>query len=225
MRGAARIFFARRACQRGSLFAKLLKMPGLVRDKQPDVSAATPSTAETSAWSEVTKLADESFRVRLGGSFGQGWLASLCRGLAAQNISIERAHAMRTRNSSWIAEFTARALPGAPLPESVPYLGLAARAVAPDGQPLSLDRFELEACYDGTLKLAFEAQDALGLLGTLLEKLAGLGLYPVEMHIETLTQRVSDVLWLCAAEGGAPGDLARAALERMLKLAVRLPRA
>jgi hypothetical protein len=201
-------------------------MPDFVRDQQPEVSAGTTtSSAQTPAWSEVTKLSEDSFRVRLGGSFGQGWLASLCRGLAAQNISIERAHAMRTRNLSWIAEFTARSLAGAPLPESVPYLMLAASPVAPDGQPLNLDRYELEPCYDGTLKLSFEAQDALGLLGTLLAKLAALGLYPVEMHIETQTQRALDMLWLSTADGGAPGDILRAALERVLKQALQLPRA
>jgi hypothetical protein len=201
-------------------------MPDLVRHQQPEVPAGTTtSSAQTPAWSEVTKLSEDSFRVRLGGSFGQGWLASLCRGLAAQNISIERAHAMRTRNLSWIAEFTARSLAGAPLPESVPYLMLAASPVAHEGQPLSLDRYELESCYDGTLKLSFEAQDALGLLGTLLEKLAALGLYPVEMHIETQTQRALDMLWLSTADGGAPGDLLRAALERVLKQALRSPRA
>jgi hypothetical protein len=199
-------------------------MPDLVRDQKPDVPApTTTSSVQTPAWSEVTKLPDACFRVRLGGSFGQGWLASLCRGLAVQSISIERAHAMRTRNLSWIAEFTARALPGAPRPESVPYLVLAASPVAPDGQPLSLDRYELEPCYDGTLKLSFEAQDSLGLLGTLLEKLAALGLYPIEMHIETHARRASDILWLSTATGGAPGDLASEALERVLKQALRLP--
>jgi hypothetical protein len=201
-------------------------MPDLLRDPKPEMSAGTAaSSAQTPAWSEVTRLAEDCFRVRLGGSFGQGWLASLCRGLAAQSISIERAHAMRTRNLSWIAEFTARALAGAPQPEGVPYLVLAATPVAPESEPLNLDRYQLECCYDGTLKLSFEAQDTLGLLGKLLEKLAALGLYPVEMHIETQTQRASDTLWLSTAEGGMPGDLSRAALERVLDQAVRLPRA
>jgi hypothetical protein len=197
-------------------------MPDFVRDQKPVLPAVmTTSAVQVPAWSEVTSLSDDTFRVRLGGSFGQGWLASLCRGLAAQSISIERAHAMRMRNLSWIAEFTARALTGAPMPESVPYLVLAASPVAPDGQPFGLDRYELEACYDGTLRLAFEAQDTLGLLGALLEKLVALGLYPVEMHIETQTQRALDMLWLSTADGGAPGDLVRAALERVLKASLR----
>src|SRR5688572_12238539 len=75
--------------------------------------ALVAASAQSPAWSEVTRLSDGSFRVRLGGSFGQGWLASLCRGLADKRISIERAHAMRTRNLAWIAEFTALPLEGA----------------------------------------------------------------------------------------------------------------
>jgi hypothetical protein len=196
-------------------------MSVLARDEDSDVpTAKTLSSAPQQAWSEVTRLADSGLRVRLGGSFGQGWLASLCKGLAAQNISIERAHAMRTRNLSWIAEFTARALPGAPTPEAVPYLELAASPAQRDGRPLCLDRYEVESCYDSTLRLSFEAQDTLGLLGALLEKLLSLGLYPVEMHIDTHTQRATDTLWLCAADGARPSDIARAALERVLRAAL-----
>lgn len=181
--------------------------------------------AQTPAWSEVTKLSDDSFRVRLGGSFGQGWLASLCCGLAAQRINIERAHAMRTRNLSWIAEFTAVALPGAADPDSVPYLALATSPISPYAKPMRLTEYALESCYDGTLKLALEAQDSLGLLGAVLEKLAALGLYPVEMHIETQTARAEDTLWLCTADGGMPSEALRDALERALKSAIALPRA
>lgn len=174
--------------------------------------ALLAASAQSPAWSEVTRLSDGSFRVRLGGSFGQGWLASLCRGLADKRISIDRAHAMRTRNLAWIAEFTALPLEGAEDPDRVPYLALAATPVVLDGQPLSLVRYEVEDCFDGTLKLAFEAKDALGLLGTLLAKLAGLGLYPVEMHIDTQTDIASDTLWLGTADGGSPAPEQRDAL-------------
>jgi hypothetical protein len=170
------------------------------------------ASAQSPAWSEVTRLSDGSFRVRLGGSFGQGWLASLCRGLADQRISIERAHAMRTRNLSWIAEFTALPLEGAADPDRVPYLVLAATPVVLDGPPLKLARYEVESSFDGTLKLAFEARDALGLLGALLAKLAALGLYPVEMHIDTQTDIASDTLWLSTADGASPAPGLRDAL-------------
>ncbi|HEX6240345.1 MAG TPA: hypothetical protein VFZ61_05610 [Polyangiales bacterium] len=179
-----------------------------------DMSETIPNvtSAQSPAWSEVTRISDGSFRVRLGGSFGQGWLASLCRGLADQRISIERAHAMRTRNLSWIAEFTARPLAGAADPDRVPYLALAATPIVVDGQPLRLVQYSVEPCFDGTLKLAFEARDTLGLLGALLAKLAHLGLYPVEMHIDTQTDIACDTLWLGTADGGSPAPELRNAL-------------
>jgi hypothetical protein len=175
-----------------------------------------PSSAQSPAWSEVTRHSDGSFRVRLGGSFGQGWLASLCRGLADKRISIERAHAMRTRNLSWIAEFTALPLEGAADPDHVPYLALAVTPIELDGLPPKLVSYEVEPSFDGTLKLAFQAQDALGLLGTLLARLAGLGLYPVEMHIDTQTDIASDTLWLSTADGESPSPEMRTVLCGML---------
>jgi hypothetical protein len=176
------------------------------------------SVSQAPAWSEVTRLSDGSFRVRLGGSFGQGWLASLCCGLATRRISIERAHAMRTRNLSWIAEFTALILEGADDPDRVPYLALAATPVQLDGQALQLASYQMEPCFDGTLKLAIEARDTLGLLGTLLDKLATLGLYPIEMHIETTQSDVAcDALWLSTADGGSPSSELTRSLEQMLR--------
>lgn len=174
------------------------------------------------AWSEVTRQSDGTFRVRLSGSFGQGWLSSLCCGLATRRISIERAHAMRTRSLSWIAEFTALLLEGAEDPDRVPYLALAATPVALDAQALVLESYQIEPCFDGTLKLSIEARDTLGLLGTLLDKLASLGLYPIEMHIETTPSDVAcDALWLATADGGTPSSELTRALEQMLRAALR----
>lgn len=178
------------------------------------------AVSQAPAWSEVTRHSDGSFRVRLSGSFGQGWLASLCCGLAARRISIERAHAMRTRNLSWIAEFTALELEGADDPDRVPYLALAATPVALDAQPLRLGSYRVEPCFDGTLKVSIEARDTLGLLGTLLDKLASLGLYPIEMHIETTPSDVAcDALWLSTADGGTPSSELTRDLEQMLRAA------
>lgn len=165
------------------------------------------------AWSELTRLSDGSFRVRLGGLFGPGWLASLCRGLAERRISIERAHAMRTRNLSWIAEFTALPLEGAEDPDRIAYLALANAPCTADDRPLRLRSFDVEACFDGTLKLSFEARDGLGLLGALLARLESMALYPVEMHIETQTEVACDTLWLCTTDGASPSGTLRAQLE------------
>jgi hypothetical protein len=202
-------------------------MADTAHDDSPRLSDDLPSPdgaqakSQAPAWSEVTRHSDGTFRVRLGGSFGQGWLASLCCGLATRRISIERAHAMRTRNLSWIAEFTALSVEGADDPDRVPYLALATTPAALDGKPLRLARYEIEPCFDGTLKLSIEARDTLGLLGSLLDKLASLGLYPIEMHIETTPSDVAcDALWLSTADGGSPSSELTSNLVQMLESAL-----
>jgi hypothetical protein len=195
---------------------------GHAKDVSTPPSATLGTTvSQAPAWSEVTRLSDGSFRVRLGGSFGQGWLASLCCGLAKRRISIERAHAMRTRNLSWIAEFSALLLEGGEDPDRVPYVALATTPVTLDEQALRLDSYRIEPCFDGTLKLSVEARDTLGLLGSLLDKLASLGLYPIEMHIETTPSDLAcDALWLSTADGGSPSSELTRSLEQMLQSAL-----
>ena len=70
--------------------------------------------------------------------------------------------------------------------------------------------------YGGTLMLTLEAPDSLGLLGSLLTRLALLGLVPVELHIETKAGRAYDSLWLGATGGGPPSDDARDAVAQVL---------
>jgi UTP:GlnB (protein PII) uridylyltransferase len=89
------------------------------------------------------------------------------------------------------------ALPGAPALISLPILQLIAAEV-PDPGALELDSYELTAstAHGGTLHLTIDARDSLGLLGALLQQLAQLTLYPIEMHIETQAGRAQDALWL-----------------------------
>lgn len=174
------------------------------------------------AWSDVTALGDSCFRIRLGGTFGSAWLARLCRGLASQRISIERAHAMRAPNRAWSAELHVRCLPGAPDPSSLPILQLIAAEV-PDPGPLELDSYELTAstAHGGTLHLSIGAPDGLGLLGSLLAQLGKLTLYPIEMHIETQDGRAQDSLWLYTDQAPLPSGDLQQALERTLTGSLR----
>ncbi|HKP58411.1 MAG TPA: hypothetical protein VJV78_16915 [Polyangiales bacterium] len=174
------------------------------------------------AWSDVTALGDSCFRIRLGGTFGSAWLARLCRGLASQRISIERAHAMRAPNRAWSAELHVRCLAGAPEPSSLPILQLIAAEV-PDPGPLELDSYELTAstAHGGTLHLSIGAPDGLGLLGSLLAQLGKLTLYPIEMHIETQDGRAQDSLWLYTDQAPLPSGDLQEALERTLSDSLR----
>jgi hypothetical protein len=148
-------------------------------DNRRPLSHSFPPSAPP--WSEVAELGEGTFRIRLGGSFAPQWLANLCRGLAERKLSIDRAHALRARNLSWLAELHVTALPGAPNPTNLPYIALTERNDDADTPPLSLSHYELveSADHGGTLRLTLEADDTLGLLGALLAQLALLVLAPI----------------------------------------------
>ena len=177
------------------------------------------ATARGDAWSETTELAPASFRVRLGGPFRGAWLAHLSGRLAAQRLSIDQIHARCEPDDIWIAELHLACLPGSSDP-----LGIDFPSLAEPGDP-TRTAFELTTyrlvdsdAYGGSLMLTLEAPDSLGLLGALLGSLSQLGLFPVELHIETREGRAYDSLWLAAAGGAPPpaalGDQARRLLDR-----------
>jgi hypothetical protein len=180
------------------------------------------------AWSEVTQTSERGYRIRLEGAFGPSWIASLCAELADRNLSIDRAHAMRTPNQTWVAELNVEVVPGeagqaATDPLSIPYVELA-EAGAPDASdPLALSRFEIEetTAHGGTLKLTIEGEDSLGLLGSLLSQLAMLFLFPIEMHIETREGRAYDSFWLGTVGATSPGPRVRDSLDRVLRRATK----
>jgi hypothetical protein len=156
--------------------------------------------------------------VRLGGLFHTAWMASLCNRLAEVDISIDHMHARLAHESSWIAELHVVAREGGADPKAISFLELTDGSDLEPPNPLRLDTYRVieSRSFGGTLALSFEARDALGLLGSLLASLASLGLYPVEMHIETRADRVYDCLWLWTAEGAAPSADTRMALETLL---------
>jgi hypothetical protein len=86
-----------------------------------------------------------------------------------------------------------------------------------------LDSYEVAETADhgGTLRLTLEAEDALGLLGSLLDELAQLSLFPLEVHIETRASRAYDCLWLAAKGRTPPSTGAKEALQRVLASSTR----
>ena len=170
------------------------------------------------AWSEATGLDSERFRVRLGGPFLGAWLAHLCCRLAEQQISIDHDHARLGADRIWIAELHLLALSAAPDPLAIDYSALAEAPYMTTKPVFAIDSYRLleSRDYDGCLMLTLEAADSLGLLGSLLTRLALLGLVPVELHIETRAGRAYDSLWLCAAEGGSPTGDASEAVRQVL---------
>jgi hypothetical protein len=175
-------------------------------------------TRRGEAWSEITRLDRTAFRFRIGGPFRGAWLATLSHRLAERHISIDHTHARLSGDETWIAEFHLLALPGAPDLLSADYIALAEAPSAAPASAFELDSYRLieSRDYGGTLMLTLEADDSLGLLGSLLGALAELGLHPLELHIETRGARAYDSLWLAAAGGAPPPATAREAAEQLL---------
>jgi len=163
-------------------------------------------TRHGEAWSEATKLRPSSFRVRLGGLFRGAWLAHLSCRLAERQISIDHVHARLNADYVWMAELHLIAPSEAPDPLRVDYAALAEETDMSTQPVFVIDGYRLleSRDYGGTLMLTLEAPDSLGLLGSLLTRLALLGLVPVELHIETKAGRAYDSLWLHAADGTPP---------------------
>jgi hypothetical protein len=128
-------------------------------------------------------------------------------------VSIDQLHGKRGHEGSWVAELHVLSLDGASDPQSIPYIELAT-AAAPCGSAggaLKLASYTLVRSndYGGTLLLQFEAEDNLGLLGSVCAALAAVSLYPIEVHVETRNGRAYDALWLTAAGGEVPSLDAR----------------
>jgi hypothetical protein len=190
------------------------------------IDASTTFSRNGAAWSEVTQLSDDEFRIRLGGMLRAGWMVGVCNGLAGERLSINRAHARRlTHDGTWIAELHVIATPGASDPLQIRYVDFADVADVPVGTPLQLNSYQLLESPDhgGTLRLTFAAPDAVGLLGSLLAAFASLSLLPVEMHIETRDQQAHDCLWLASmgtSGSSRPNDSERRALDALLRRSV-----
>ncbi len=199
-----------------------------VHDATRSMAPAGPAThfaRKGTAWSEVGDLDAGRARIRLGGLFRTAWMAALCRGLADEQISIDHAHARIGHDGAWIVELNVLALADAKQPASLDLISLAEREMPIEAQAVRLARYELADSRDQSaqLLLSIEAQDSLGLLGSLLVSLAQLGLFPLEMHIETRAGRALDSLWLGTVDGRAPASTTKAALETYLTQCVKGP--
>jgi len=98
-------------------------------------------------------------------------------------------------------------------------LGLA-RLKAREGfsTPLRVGRFALQSALEhaGSLRLSVEARDRIGFLAALLRRLAYFSLFPVEMRLDTESDRIADELWLRAGGDRTPSTTTREALARAL---------
>jgi hypothetical protein len=168
---------------------------------------------------EVAPGKGGTFRVWLEGSFPTSWFGSLSLGLARANIGIVSGVARRTGPRRWTAAMVVRPQSGAAHPERVDYLALAhQRHPLGTAVPIEIESFAIEADEKtGALLLEVKGLDRIGFLGSLLDRVAGLALFPEDMTIETEDDAAVDRLALKALGGHKPSPEAHQALVTLLE--------
>jgi hypothetical protein len=155
--------------------------------------------------------------VRLWGRLPPGWLGALSLGLARAGVGVVRGRAQRTARGRWEAELMVKA-EGELDPAALDYLGLAL-GVERMGTPVPIAIQEFSTWRDparGALWLDLRGPDRVGFLGSLLDRLAGLALFPEEMLIETRGPIAVDRLALKSLGGLPPSAEVQAALGALL---------
>jgi hypothetical protein len=168
-------------------------------------------------WARLEAAPDGGPRLRLGGRLVPGWAGTLALGLSHLHVTILRGCACCMSRGRWTAFFDIRALKGAPALEAIDYPALAARREE-QAAPVSLrlEKYVLGPIVGGALQLAIRGQDCVGLLGSLLDRLAGLSLFPEEMHVEAHADVAEGRFRIRSIGGFAPSDDTRRALDSLL---------
>ncbi len=180
-------------------------------------SAAAVSETGDAPWARLEVLPGGGRRVRLGGRLERGWTGRLALGLSRLEVTIRRGYACYVSGGRCSAFFDIQALAGAPVLESIDFVALATEPGEPAvSAPVQLERYDLGPTIGGALQLSIQGRDCVGFLGSLLGHLAGLSLYPDELHVETYASVAKDRFRLRAEDGLTPTEELRRALDRRL---------
>jgi hypothetical protein len=144
--------------------------------------------------------ADEA-TLHLDGVFMPGFVGSLAAGLAVRGVSIARGFAEANAFGEWEAELDLERTMNGDWPTSAELLRYADR----DVRDCSTARVALSSGsasrvpdHGGSLLVIVEGEDQLGFLASVLNRLAQVALYPVEIAVSTTAGRAADRFWLRA---------------------------
>ncbi|SFI38277.1 hypothetical protein [Planctomicrobium piriforme] len=168
---------------------------------------------------EVSSHPAGGYSVSLDGEFlHPHWVAFLFAGLSANGVSVISGQAQQRSLATWSANFQldfSRAMQTA---QSIDYLALTDQEQLPLVSDIPrLTGFQIQRRTDESLEVRLEANDQLGFLGRLLGKICMLGLFPVEMVISTIGNRIQDTLIFRGIAGMAPSEATRQRLESVLQ--------
>jgi hypothetical protein len=169
---------------------------------------------------EINRMTSGHFALEIWGRLPPTWIGALSSGLSRNRISVINGAAKKVK-TSWQAEFEVMPAPLATDPNRIDFLELALKGhVAAPAVTISLDEFLLDdnpQKYDGALYLEVKAQDQLGFLGALLNRLAYFTLFPESLIIETVDDRIFDRFWIKGLGGQFPSAASVKTLRQKLE--------
>ena len=137
--------------------------------------------------------------VLLRGELPDAWCRRLSLGLSRAGISIVRGFARRVGDGGWVAELHVVAADDGQDPAGLDHLALALALVAPGPPPpIAIDSYHVDGSPESGAHVFLEVRgrDRVGFLGSLLERLAALALFPDQMSIETWEGQALDAFYL-----------------------------
>jgi hypothetical protein len=142
---------------------------------------------------------------------------------------VVRGFARRIDGGGWVSEFHLLAQDGLSDPRHVDTLAIASAPAAPGPPvPITLDSYYVDGSPESGAYIFLEVRgpDGVGFLGSLLERLCAIGLFPEQMSVETWGGQARDTFYLRSGRSGArlrSEDAARdlAALLEPLRTATR----
>ena len=147
-----------------------------------------------------------TYSLRVEGTFPDGWCGRLSLGLSQARISVMRGFARRIDGGGWVAEFHLIAQDGLADPRTVDLLALAnAPAAMGPPVPITLDSYYVDGSPESGPYVFLEVRgpDRVGFLGSLLERLRDVRLFPEQMSVETWAGQARDTFYLRPARPGA----------------------
>lgn len=153
----------------------------------------------------ITPQTGGTFALQLGGGLPPEWVGSLCTGLSAKQISVERGYARQIQRGTWESLFVVRPTASGIDTSSIDYraMALAPKVVQPDRSLPSINSFQLDKNED-SLFLSIRANDELGFLARMLSGFSFMMLFAHEMKIETVGVEAQDTFVLRGFGGAAP---------------------